>query len=38
MGAADTYVGVAYTHIDEIIAYIKNNNEQVSEDQSIGKV
>jgi beta-1,4-mannooligosaccharide/beta-1,4-mannosyl-N-acetylglucosamine phosphorylase len=37
-GAADTYVGVAYTQIDEIVAYIKENHEDVGEDQSIGKV
>jgi beta-1,4-mannooligosaccharide/beta-1,4-mannosyl-N-acetylglucosamine phosphorylase len=37
-GAADTYVGVAYTQVDEIIAYIKDHHEQLGEDQNIGKV
>lgn len=31
-GAADTYVAVAYTQIDELIEYIKNNSELVPGD------
>lgn len=37
-GAADSYVGVAYTQIEEIIAYIIDNHEQIGEDQTIGKI
>ena len=31
-GAADTYVGVAYTQIDEIVEYLKSNSELVAGD------
>lgn len=31
-GAADTYVAVAYTQIDELLSYIKNNSELVPGD------
>ena len=34
-GAADTYVAVAYTHIDELFSYIKNNSELVGLDSII---
>lgn len=35
-GAADTYVGVAYTTVDEIVNYIIDNHETVGEDQELG--
>ncbi|RUT29564.1 glycosylase [Paenibacillus zeisoli] len=35
-GAADTYVGVAYTTVDEIINYVKETNEVVGDDHEIG--
>lgn len=31
-GAADTYVAVAYTQVDELVEYIKNNSELLSGD------
>ena len=31
-GAADTYVAVAYTQVDELVAYLKANSELVSGD------
>jgi len=31
-GAADTYVAVAYTHLEELVEYIKNNSELVPGD------
>ncbi|WP_461206133.1 glycoside hydrolase family 130 protein [Clostridium sp. DL1XJH146] len=37
-GAADTYVGVAFTTVEEIVAYVIENNEVVGEDTSIGKI
>ena len=36
-GAADSYVALAYANIDELIDYIKENNEVVGRDGSIGK-
>lgn len=35
-GAADTYVGLAFTQIDELVSYIKDNNDPDEEDASIG--
>ncbi|GIP20972.1 MULTISPECIES: glycoside hydrolase family 130 protein [Paenibacillus] len=35
-GAADTYVGVAYTTVDEIVNYVIETNEVVGDDQEIG--
>lgn len=35
-GAADTYVGVAYTTVEEIVNYIKDTNEVVGDDCEIG--
>lgn len=32
-GAADTYVAVAYTKVDELVEYIKNNSELVPGDE-----
>lgn len=37
-GAADTYVGVAYTTADEVVKYIKENHEDVGEDQTVGMI
>lgn len=36
-GAADSYVALAYTTVDEIIDYIKDNHESVGRDWEIGK-
>ncbi|WP_117168641.1 glycoside hydrolase family 130 protein [Paraliobacillus sediminis] len=35
-GAADTYVGVAYTTVDEIVNYVKETHEEVAYDKEIG--
>ncbi len=35
-GAADTYVGLAFTKVDEIIEYIKENSEVGEEETEIG--
>lgn len=35
-GAADTYVGVAYTTVDEIVNYVKETHEEVADDKEIG--
>lgn len=37
-GAADTYVGVAFTTIDEIVNYVKETHEVVGDDQEIGRM
>ncbi len=37
-GAADTYVGVAFTTIEEIVDYVKTTNETVGDDAEIGKM
>ncbi|WP_186577110.1 glycoside hydrolase family 130 protein [Aquibacillus kalidii] len=37
-GAADTYVGIAYTTIDEIVSYVKENHEDVADDKENGKL
>ena len=36
-GAADTYVGLAFTTVDQIIAYIKENSVVRADDTEIGK-
>lgn len=36
-GAADTYVGVAYTTVDEIVKYTIENHEDVADDKELGK-
>lgn len=36
-GCADTYVGLAFTKVDEIISYIKENSILSEEDKEIGK-
>lgn len=35
-GAADTYVGVAYTTVQEIVDYVKATHEEVGDDSEIG--
>lgn len=35
-GAADTYVAMAYTTVDEIVNYVKENHEEVGDDKEIG--
>ena len=35
-GAADTYVGLAFTTIDEVVDYIKNSNTTSTDDEEIG--
>lgn len=35
-GAADTYVGLAYTTVDEIVKYVIETHEAVGDDQEIG--
>lgn len=36
-GAADTYVGLAFTTAQEIISYIKENSEVTENDTEIGR-
>ena len=36
-GAADSYVGLAFTELDEIVDYIKNNSKVTTTDTEIGK-
>lgn len=36
-GAADTYVGVAFTTVDEIVKYTIETNEVIGDDSEIGK-
>ena len=36
-GAADTYVAIAFTTVDEVITYIKNNHESVGRDGGLGR-
>ncbi|HRS30942.1 MAG TPA: glycosylase, partial [Bacilli bacterium] len=36
-GAADTYVAIAFTTVDEVIAYIKANHESVGRDGGLGR-
>ncbi len=35
-GAADTYVGIAFTQVDELVEYIKEHTEVVGDDDQIG--
>ncbi|AWB46380.1 glycosylase [Paenibacillus sp. CAA11] len=37
-GAADTYVGVAYTTVEEIVNYVKETTETVADDAEIGRI
>lgn len=37
-GAADTYVGLAFTTLDDIVPYIIENHESLGDEQSIGKM
>ncbi|WP_160031636.1 glycoside hydrolase family 130 protein [Paenibacillus sp. An7] len=37
-GAADSYVGVAYTEVNEIVEYIKNTHEDIADDHEIGLI
>ncbi|AIQ40167.1 hypothetical protein R50912_09100 [Paenibacillus sp. FSL R5-0912] len=36
--AADTYVGVAYTTVQEIINYMIDTHEEVGNDADLGKI
>lgn len=35
-GAADSYVGMAFTTIDEIVSFVKANNKEIGDDAGIG--
>ncbi|OWA33964.1 glycosylase [Saccharibacillus sp. O16] len=37
-GAADTYVGVAYTTVEEIVGYVIETNEVIGDDAEIGRM
>ncbi|WP_025681756.1 glycoside hydrolase family 130 protein [Paenibacillus massiliensis] len=37
-GAADTYVGVAYTTVSDIVEYVKATDEAVSDDHELGRM
>lgn len=37
-GAADTYVGIAYTTVDEIVKYVINTSEEVADDRELGRM
>jgi beta-1,4-mannooligosaccharide/beta-1,4-mannosyl-N-acetylglucosamine phosphorylase len=37
-GAADTYVGVAYTTVQEIVNYVIDTHEEVGDDAELGKI
>lgn len=37
-GAADTYVGVAYTTVEEIVNYVIETHEEVGDDAEIGNI
>lgn len=37
-GAADTYVAVAYTTVDEIVNYVKATHEEVADDSELGRI
>ncbi|MBO2946034.1 glycoside hydrolase family 130 protein [Paenibacillus sp. F411] len=37
-GAADTYVGICFTTVEEIVSYIKEHDEVVGEDRAIGNI
>jgi len=36
-GAADSYVAIAFTTVDEVVAYVKTHHESVGKDHSIGR-
>ena len=36
-GAADSYVGLAFTEVDDIVDYIKNNSKLTESDKEIGR-
>ena len=35
-GAADTFVGLAFTEVDKVVSYIKETNELINDDDQIG--
>jgi beta-1,4-mannooligosaccharide/beta-1,4-mannosyl-N-acetylglucosamine phosphorylase len=37
-GAADTYVALAFTTVEEIIEYVKETHESVGDDQQLGLI
>ena len=37
-GAADTYVGIAFTTVEEVVTYIIETHEEVGEDQLLGRI
>ncbi|WP_172254099.1 glycoside hydrolase family 130 protein [Saccharibacillus deserti] len=37
-GAADTYVGIAYTTVDEIVRYVIDTDEVIGDDREIGRM
>ncbi|WP_394903733.1 hypothetical protein [Clostridium butyricum] len=37
-GAADTYVGLAYTTVEETVKFIKEHNELIGSDNKEGKL
>ncbi|WP_379136136.1 glycosylase [Paenibacillus sp. sgz500958] len=37
-GAADTYVGVAYTTVQEIVTFVINTHEEVADDAGLGRI
>lgn len=37
-GAADTYVGIAFTTVEEVVTYIIETDEEVGEDQLLGRI
>jgi len=37
-GAADTYVGVAFTTIEEIVSYVKETHETIESDRIVGRI
>lgn len=37
-GAADTYVGLAFTTLDEVIDYIKDHHESLGDEQEVGRM
>jgi beta-1,4-mannooligosaccharide/beta-1,4-mannosyl-N-acetylglucosamine phosphorylase len=36
-GAADSYVGLAYATVEEIVDYVKSTSEEVGDDSGIGR-
>ncbi len=35
-GAADTYVGLAFAQVEELVQYIKDNHEAIDGDDTLG--